>query len=82
MLGGVSAGGKFLPTRSSSVKGILHSMLAVYRTLAGVATHGPLSSSFLWFILRILSGNPQKELLRGRPMGSVVPCTDATWDGI
>ena len=28
-------------------------------------THGPLSSSFLWFIFRILQGNPNKELLRG-----------------
>ena len=25
----------------------------------------PLSSSFLWFIVRILEGNPKKELLRG-----------------
>ena len=25
----------------------------------------PLSSSFLWFIFRILQGNPKKELLRG-----------------
>ena len=25
----------------------------------------PLSSSFLWFIFRILEGNPKKELLRG-----------------
>ena len=30
-----------------------------------IATHRPLSSSFLWFIFRILSGNPKKELLRG-----------------
>ena len=28
-------------------------------------THRPLSSSFLWFIARILQGNPKKELLRG-----------------
>ena len=28
-------------------------------------THRPLSSSFLWFIFRILQGNPKKELLRG-----------------
>ena len=28
-------------------------------------THRPLSSSFFWFIFRILYGNPQKELLRG-----------------
>ena len=29
-------------------------------------THRPLSSSFLWFIFRILYGSPTKELLRGR----------------
>ena len=29
------------------------------------STHRPLSSSFLWFILRLLRGNPKKELLRG-----------------
>ena len=29
-----------------------------------VPTHRPLSSSLLWFTFRILSGNPQKELLR------------------
>ncbi|CAE7888598.1 unnamed protein product [Symbiodinium sp. KB8] len=28
-------------------------------------THRPLSSSFLWFILRNLYGNPNKEVLRG-----------------
>ena len=28
-------------------------------------THRPLSSSFLWFMFRILEGNPKKELLRG-----------------
>ena len=27
-----------------------------------VVTHRPLSSSFLWFIFRILNGNPKKEL--------------------
>ena len=27
--------------------------------------HRPLSRSFLWFIFRILLGNPKKELLRG-----------------
>ena len=30
-----------------------------------VRAHGPLSSSFLWFIFRILQGNPKRELLRG-----------------
>ena len=30
-----------------------------------VATYRPLSSSFLWFIFKILQGNPQKELPRG-----------------
>ena len=33
-------------------------------------THRPLSSSFLWLILRTLSGNPKRELLKG-PMGKV-----------
>ena len=28
-------------------------------------TRRPRSSSFLWFIFRILEGNPKKELLRG-----------------
>ena len=28
-------------------------------------THRPPSSSFLWFIFRILQGNPKKELPRG-----------------
>ena len=28
-------------------------------------TQRPLSRSFLWFILRIPQGNPQKELLKG-----------------
>ena len=32
-------------------------------------THRPLSSSFLWFIFRILQGNPKKELLRGLWVG-------------
>ena len=30
-----------------------------------VSTRRPLSSSILWFIFRILGGNPKKELLRG-----------------
>ena len=29
------------------------------------STHRPLSSFFLWFIFRILQGNPKKGLLRG-----------------
>ena len=28
-------------------------------------THRPLSSSFLWFLFRILQGNPKKEMLGG-----------------
>ena len=31
--------------------------------------HRPLSSSFLWFIFRVLQGNPKKELLRGLWVG-------------
>ena len=34
-------------------------------TLTKALTHRPLSSSFLWFIFRILYGNPKIELLRG-----------------
>ena len=36
-----------------------------YKGSMGALTHRPLSSSFLWFIFRILYGNPKKELLRG-----------------
>ena len=32
---------------------------------AELVTYRPLGSSFLWFIFRILQGNPQKELLGG-----------------
>ena len=43
------------------------------------ATHRPLSSSFLGFIFRILSGNPKKELLRGLWEGRCAgfPCARA-----
>ena len=30
---------------------------------------GPLSSSFVWCILRILEGNPKRQLLRGPWVG-------------
>ena len=33
------------------------------------STQRPLSGSFLWFIFRILQGNPQKGLLRGLWVG-------------
>ena len=32
-------------------------------------THRPLSSCFLWYIFRILQGNPKKELLTGLWVG-------------
>ena len=41
-------------------------------------THRPLSSSFLWFIFRILQGNPKKDLLRGLWVHSQ-PQKEASW---
>ena len=47
--------------RMISVAGIT---IMAWAGITHVITHRLLSSSFLWFIFRILEGNPQKELLR------------------
>ena len=52
--------------RATVAKGNLEGRRAEVAFLGGIYsyTHRLLSTSFLWFIFRILQGNPKKELLK------------------